>query len=108
MKMRGGCRSCAPVPEGVRRGADLLERRWSLSILYASLHGASRFNEFRQSVEGISPNTLTDRLRELERAGVLERRVIAASPPFAEYHLTPSGRRLAPLLAELQRWTTAR
>ncbi len=106
--MKGGCRSCAPVPEAVRRGADLLERRWSFSILYASLNGASRFNEFRQSVEGISPNTLTDRLRDLERAGILERRVIAASPPFAEYQLTASGRRLAPLLAELQRWTTAR
>ena len=40
----GRCRNCSPVPEEVRRAADLLERRWLLSILYAALEGAMRFN----------------------------------------------------------------
>ncbi len=101
------CRACKPVPEEVRRAADLLERRWSFSILYASMEGAARFGEFRQAVGGIPPNTLSDRLRELEEAGVLERHLVAASPPFSEYRLTASGRRLVPVVRAMQRWTNA-
>jgi DNA-binding HxlR family transcriptional regulator len=59
------CRRCAPVPEEVRRAADLLERRYVVSVLYASLTGAARFNEFRQAVAGIPPRTLSERLRDL-------------------------------------------
>ena len=44
------CRSCRPVPEEVRQAADLLERRFAISVVYASFEGASRFNEFRQAV----------------------------------------------------------
>ena len=44
------CRSCKPVPEEVRRAAGLLERRWTLSILWASSEGAVRFNEFKQAL----------------------------------------------------------
>ena len=51
------CRTCAPVPEEVRRAASLLEGRWTVSILYASYEGASRFNEFRQAVGTIPPRT---------------------------------------------------
>ncbi len=102
------CRSCRPVPEEVRRGADLLERRWLLSILYAALAGAVRFNEFRQAVAGVSARTLTDRLRDLEGAGLVERRMIDGSPPYAEYRLTEEGRRLAPVLEAIGRWTAER
>ena len=86
--MSSRCRRCEPVPEELRRAAELLERRWLISIVYASLAGAQRFNEFRQAVEGISPKTLSDSLVELEKAGVLERHVVPASPPYAEYRLT--------------------
>jgi DNA-binding HxlR family transcriptional regulator len=98
------CRRCQPVPEELRRAAELLERRWLLSIVYASLAGARRFTELRQSVPGISPKTLSDRLAELEEAGVLERRVIPANPPYAEYRLTPRGERLAPVVEAAARW----
>ena|SRR5947209_759443 len=98
------CRQCTPVPEQVRRAADLLERRFVLSVLHAALGGACRFNEFRQAIDGIPPRTLTERLRELEAAGVVERRVVPASPPYAEYVLTERGRRLAPLLEALSDW----
>ena len=73
-------------------------------MIWASLDGAARFNEFRQAVEGVSPRTLTERLRELEKAGVLERRVVDASPPYAEYSLTERGRRLAPVLQAMGAW----
>jgi DNA-binding HxlR family transcriptional regulator len=88
------CRRCSPVPEEVRRAAGLLERRWTVSILWASYEGALRFNEFKQSLGEIPPRTLAQRLVELEAAGVLERRVVDARPPRVEYRLTDEGRRL--------------
>ena len=86
------------MPEEVRRAADLLERRWTVSILYAASEGASRFNEFRQALGSVPPRTLALRLVELERAGVLDRIVIDARPPRAEYRLTPLGDRLVPVI----------
>ena len=88
------CRSCTPVPEEVRRAAGLLERRWVVSILWASSEGAVRFNELKQAVGAIPPRTLAQRLVELEAAGVLERRVLDTRPPRVEYRLTDEGRRL--------------
>jgi DNA-binding HxlR family transcriptional regulator len=88
------CRRCKPVPEEVRRVAVLLERRWIVSVLWASYEGATRFNEFKQALGSIPPGTLAQRLVELEEAGVLERRVIDARPPRVEYRLTDEGRRL--------------
>jgi DNA-binding HxlR family transcriptional regulator len=88
------CRSCKPVPEEVRRAAGLLERRWVVSILWASSEGAVRFNELKQAVGAIPPRTLAQRLVELEAAGVLERRVLDTRPPRVEYRLTDDGRRL--------------
>jgi DNA-binding HxlR family transcriptional regulator len=101
------CRKCAPVPEQVRRAADLLERRWTLSILYASSTGAVRFNEFLEAVGRIPPTTLAARLGELERAGILERRVIDARPPIVEYRLTERGRQLEAIVRALRRVATS-
>ena len=97
------CRRCSPVPEEVRRAADLLGRRWTLSILYAATTGAVRFNEFRDSVGRVPPATLTARLNELVEAGLLERRVLDTRPPAVEYRMTSRGRRFEPLLRELVR-----
>jgi DNA-binding HxlR family transcriptional regulator len=97
------CRRLEPVPEEVRRAADLLERRWTLSILYASVEGAARFNEFRAALGRVSPATLTARLFELVDAGLLERRVLDTRPPAVEYRLTTLGKRFEPLLRELAR-----
>ena len=101
------CRSCTPVPEEVRRAAGLLERRWTVSILWASYEGASRFNEFRQSVGEIPPTTLAQRLVELEDAGLLERSVIDARPPRVEYRLTAEGQSLKRVVDALAAWARA-
>jgi DNA-binding HxlR family transcriptional regulator len=90
--------SCKPVPAEVRQTADLLERRWQLSIIYAALAGALRFNDFAGAVAGISPRMLSERLRDLEAAGLIERRVIPSSPPKVEYRLTDRGRQLGPII----------
>lgn len=98
------CRSCAPLPKEVRRAADLLERRWTVSILYVSHEGAVRFNEFQQALGSIPPATLAQRLNDLEQAGVLERAVIDARPPHVEYRLTRRGRQLRSLVDALSRF----
>ena len=90
--------SCKPVPAEVRQTADLLERRWQLSVIYAALSGALRFNDFADAVAGISPRMLSERLRDLEAAGLIERRVIPSSPPKVEYRLTDRGRELGPII----------
>jgi DNA-binding HxlR family transcriptional regulator len=90
------------VPEEVRQTADLLERRWQLSIIYAALSGAMRFSEFAEAIRGISPRMLSERLRDLERAGLVERKVIPSSPPTVEYRLTARGRRLGPLIEAMR------
>lgn len=95
-------RRCQPVPAQVRRAAELLERRWQLSIIYAALTGAMRFNEFAQAVDGISPRMLAERLRDLESAGLIERSVLPTSPPTVEYRLTARGRRLAPVIEAMR------
>lgn len=95
------CRSCKPVPSELRTLASLLERRWTMATIYACASGAARFNEFRQSLPGVSPTTLSERLEQLEAAGILERRLVAGRPPHSEYVLTPRGRRLAAAVGEL-------
>jgi len=98
------CRSCPPLPEQVRRVTDLLERRWTISILYVSHEGAVRFNEFLQALGTIPPATLVQRLADLEKAGVLERAVLDSRPPMVEYRLTERGRQLRSLVRALARY----
>src|SRR5258706_11129194 len=95
------CRSCDPVPKQLRTVADLLERRWTLGTIYACSSGAARFNEFRQSLPGISPTTLSDRLEQLEAAEIVERQLVPGRPPHAEYRLTAKGKRLAAAVSGL-------
>jgi DNA-binding HxlR family transcriptional regulator len=82
--------------------AEVLERRWLLQVLVAAHSGAVRFNEFGSAVVGISPRMLASRLRDLERAGIVERKVIPNSPPGVEYRLTERGRALAPMVEALR------
>jgi DNA-binding HxlR family transcriptional regulator len=101
------CKRTAPIPEDVRKAAGVLERRYAVSILYASHAGCTRFNEFRQAVGAIPPGTLAQRLLELEKAGVLKRVVIDARPPRVEYVLTREGKRLRAVLDALAGWARA-
>jgi DNA-binding HxlR family transcriptional regulator len=98
------CKARATVPEDVRRAATVLERRYAVSILYASHQGCTRFTEFRHALGTIPPGTLAQRLGELERAGVLRRELRDARPPHVEYVLTGEGQRLRTLLEALAAW----
>jgi DNA-binding HxlR family transcriptional regulator len=98
------CKRHSPIPEDVRRAADVLERRYAVSILYASYNGCTRFGEFRQVLGRIPPGTLAQRLTELEQAGVLRREVKDARPPLVEYVLTADGQRLRTVVDALAAW----
>jgi DNA-binding HxlR family transcriptional regulator len=85
----------------------VLERRYAVSILYASYHGCTRFTEFRQALGEIPPGTLAQRLVELERAGVMRREVRDARPPLVEYVLTVDGQRLRAVVDAVAAWARA-
>lgn len=89
------------MPPELRAAAGLLERRWTMATIYACSSGATRFNEFRQSLPGVSPTTLSDRLEQLEAAGIVERTLVHGRPPHSEYSLTERGHHLAQAVAAL-------
>jgi DNA-binding HxlR family transcriptional regulator len=89
----------------VAKSLDLVGDRWTLLIVRElALRGRCRYTDLRNGLPGIATNLLADRLRELERAGVLARE--DAPPPIATtlFHLTPRGEELRPVLAGLFRW----
>jgi len=93
-------RYCAAFHETI----ELLGRRWNGVILQALLSGAERFGEVRQGVPGISDRLLTQRLRELECAGLVTRIRPGESLAVPRYVLTEKGRALGPVLDAVSRW----
>jgi len=87
----------------IARAAEVLGDRWTLLIAREMLHGVSRFNELERCLPGISRSVLAQRLRQLQRLGLVER-TDGAGPHSTEYHLTPAGRDLRPVLQVLGEW----
>lgn len=84
---------------------ELLGRKWTGFILWALLEGPRRYTEILHAVPGITDRVLSVRLKELERAGIVTRRQYEEIPARVEYSLTPRGRDLAPIIAEMARWS---
>lgn len=85
--------------------ADLLCKRWSVSVVAVLISSEPiRFNQLRDAVPGISPKLLVERLRELERAGVVERRITASHPILVEYRMTEKGHALREIVHAIQTW----
>ncbi|MBW4621692.1 MAG: helix-turn-helix transcriptional regulator [Cyanosarcina radialis HA8281-LM2] len=80
---------------------DLLGNKWSILVLRELFGGDRRTHELLAALPGISTKTLTQRLRELEARGLVERRVYAEIPPHVEYSLTPKGRQIKPVMIAL-------
>jgi DNA-binding HxlR family transcriptional regulator len=93
-----------PLDEALERVGD----RWTLAVVRALLDGPRRFSELTAAVEGIAANTLADRLRRLERGGLLVARPYCERPPRHVYELTEEGRALAPAIAALAAWGSRR
>ena len=89
----------------VARTASVIGSSWTCLVLRdLLLHGARRFQDFQDSLDGIAPTTLSERLRVLEQNGVVERRFYSMNPPRAEYVLTAKGRELGPIVNAMRTW----
>lgn len=88
----------------VARAVAVLDGKWTMLVVRDLLGGPRRFGELRESLAGISPKTLTDRLRELEAAGLVVRTMYPEIPPRVEYRLTERGQDLRSVLAALGRF----
>lgn len=86
------------------RAVELVGRRWTGVILRELLHGATRFHQMRDAVPNLSDRLLSERLKELEAEGLVERRVLPETPVRIEYHLTDKGRALETAVAALAEW----
>ena len=102
---RGGEPTCSQCCPRYHEAVELVGKRWTGAILYVLLHGGRRrFTEIANAVPDLSDRLLSERMKELEARGIVERRVGGASPARVEYELTKMGRDLAPALGELEAW----
>ena len=93
-----------PPPSALATALDRVGDRWSLLLVEALLAAPRRFNELSEAVPGIAPNILSDRLRRLERAGVVVATPYSRRPVRMEYALTTDGHELAGALRLLADW----
>lgn len=93
---------CCPK---LHEAVELVGKRWTGAIVSVLMEGGSmRFSEVAQAVPQLSDRLLSERMKELEARGVVEREVRSGSPARVEYSLTEMGLQLAPALTELQTW----
>lgn len=93
---------CVTVQCPVQFVVDLIGGKWSILILRELFLGDRRTHEFLNALPGLSTKILMQRLRELERHGLVERRIYAEIPPHVEYSLTEKGREIQPILAAMR------
>jgi DNA-binding HxlR family transcriptional regulator len=97
-----------PVDEScpVCRTADIVCAKWTLLLIRDLAEGRSRFCELERSLQGISPRTLSVRLRGLEEEGIVERSTFPEVPPRVEYALTEKGEALVPIVEAMRAYGT--
>ena len=93
--------ACCPL---YHEAVELVGRRWTGAILRVLMDGPLRFSEIAQAVPELSDRLLSERMKELEARGIVERTVLPGPPVRVEYRLSKMGRELEPALSELQRW----
>src|ERR1022692_1481912 len=91
-------------PGGIARALAIIGARWALLVVRELIFGPKRFLQLRDGLHGISPNVLSQRLRDLEDAGVVRRDVLDPPASVAVYELTGRGQALRPILLDLGRW----
>jgi DNA-binding HxlR family transcriptional regulator len=84
--------------------AEILGAKWTAVLVHDLSEGPRRFTELEHSCRGISPRTLSERLRALEQEGLVARRSYAESPPRVEYALTQKGEDLLPIIEAMRRF----
>jgi DNA-binding HxlR family transcriptional regulator len=94
-----------PVCARFHTAIELIGAKWSGAVLQALFTGTRRFTDLKTAIPGVSDMMLTRRLRELEDAGLVERRVMPTSPVHVEYQLTQMGREAGPVLDAIIAWS---
>jgi DNA-binding HxlR family transcriptional regulator len=84
--------------------ADIICAKWTMLVIRDLAEDRARFCELERSLQGISPRTLSLRLRALEEEGIVERHTFPEVPPRVEYSLTAKGQALAPLVEDMRRY----
>lgn len=92
------------LPCNIANTLDIIGDRWTLLIIRDLLLSRMKFNDLKGSLEGISPNILSDRLQALEKSGVVTSRLYSQHPPRYEYELTAKGYELKHVLAAIGIW----
>ncbi len=89
----------------VSRTALIIGSRWTSEIIQELVnHATRRFSDFEAALPGITPNTLSNRLKMLEDHGVITRKIYDSHPPRSEYHLTSKGRKMRPIIHAMRNW----
>ncbi|MDX1986869.1 MAG: helix-turn-helix domain-containing protein [Candidatus Obscuribacter sp.] len=88
----------------VAKALELLGERWTLLIVRDLILGRSKFNELQESLPGITASVLSERLKNLEKEGVVDSRLYSEHPPRLSYHLTKKGRDLGKIVGALYDW----
>jgi DNA-binding HxlR family transcriptional regulator len=86
----------------IARTAEIIGGKWTLLIIRDLASGVKRFNQLERSLHGISPKTLSERLRSLEEEGIIVRQTFAEVPPRVEYSLTTKGRDLSIVIESMR------
>src|SRR6266571_7189225 len=102
--MRDVSRTPPELCERFHHASELIGRRWTGAIIFVLLRSRSRFAHLREAIPDITDRMLSDRLRELEKEGVVERTVIPETPVRIEYALTKKGRALAQAFEAIGEW----
>ncbi|WP_245589875.1 winged helix-turn-helix transcriptional regulator [Caldanaerobius polysaccharolyticus] len=95
---------CPDVECSIEKAMSILEGKWTFLIIKNLFDGKMRFGELKKSLGGISPKTLSQRLKELEQKGIIKRTAYPTIPPTVEYSLTEKGRSLKPIIIEMKLW----
>jgi DNA-binding HxlR family transcriptional regulator len=88
----------------VTASMDVIGGKWKILIIHLINNGINRFGKMSMMLKDISRQMLTTQLRDLERDGIIERKVYAEIPPRVEYFLTPKGQALTPVMDALKDW----
>jgi DNA-binding HxlR family transcriptional regulator len=91
---------CRPYQQAI----ELIGKRWTGVVIMVLLNGPRRFNEIAEQLGGASDRMLSERLKELEAKGILERCVYPETPVRIEYRLTEKGKALAPVIEAIEQW----
>lgn len=88
----------------VTKTLKIIGSRWTALLLHNLFAGRNRFGELQRSMKGISPKTLSQRLKELEKEGIISKKIFAEVPLHVEYNLTKKGKSLSEIFDKMSEW----